>query len=313
VAAALVPPSEAPWGAPSELRPVLLVLAGVVGVLLMIACANVANLMLSKAVNRRREIAIRISLGATRFRIVRQLLAESALLAALGGAAGVIVAYWSAGLLMLFVPPIDVPIDLALRVDTSVLLFTLAVAAFTGLLFGLAPALHASKPHVTPTLREESGQTSQGAARSRLRNSLVVAQVALSLILLVGAGLFLQSLRRAQQLDPGFDPDRLVLASFDVFPVGYDRQRGIAFQQQVLARVRILPGVEHAALSRSVPLSFTGRSSTGVDVEGYQPQKDEETVVTYNNVSAGYFETMRIPIVRVARLRSATSKGLRRS
>ncbi|MGH9350031.1 MAG: ABC transporter permease [Vicinamibacterales bacterium] len=295
---ALVPTTESPWGAPSELAPVLLVLAGVAGVLLLIACANVANLMLSKAANRRREIAVRLSLGATRLRIVRQLLAESVLLAALGGAAGMAVAYWSAGLLMLFVPPIDAPIDLGLRVDGRVLLFTFAVAVTTGVLFGLAPALHASNPHVTPVLREESGRASQGAARSRLRNALVVAQVALCLILLVGAGLFLQSLRRAQRLDPGFDADNVVLAAFDLFPAGYDRARGVAFQQRVVEQVRALPGVEHASLAARVPLAFSGRSSTGVNIEGYEPRKDEEVVVSYNEVTAGYFETMQIPVVR---------------
>jgi predicted permease len=294
---AFVPPMEAPWGAPGQLAPVLLVLAGVVSVLLLIACANVANLMLSKAMNRRHEIAVRLSLGATRFRIVRQLVVESLLLAAIGGAAGVAVAYWSAGLLMMFVPPIDVPIDLGLRVDTTVLLFTFAVTVLTGLVFGLAPALHASGGQVTPALREESGRTSQGVGRSRLRNSLVVAQVALCLVLLVGSGLFLQSLRRARHLNPGFDPKNVVLAMFDVFPAGYDRARGVAFQQQVLDKVRALPGVDQAGLAARVPLDLSN-SSTGVTVEGYQPRKNEEVNISYNEVTDGYFETMRIPVVQ---------------
>jgi macrolide transport system ATP-binding/permease protein len=294
---ALVSPAESPWGAPAELAPVLFVLAGVVSVLLMIACANVANLMLSKAVNRRREIAVRLSLGATRWRIVRQLLAESLLLAAIGGAAGVAVAYWSAGLLMLFVPPIDVPIDLGLRMDTTVLLFTFVVSLITGVLFGLAPAMHASNPHVTPVLREESGRTSAGSARSRLRNSLVIAQVALCLVMLVGAGLFLQSLRRAQRLDPGFDPKNVVLTALDLFPAGYDRTRGVIFFDQALEKVRAIPGAQDASLAARIPLSFGGRSSTGVNIEGYQPRKDEEVNVAYNEVSPRYFETMRIPIV----------------
>jgi predicted permease len=294
---AFVPMTESPWGAPSQLAPVLFVLTGVVGALLMIACANVANLMLSKAVGRRREIAIRLSLGATRWRVVRQLLAESIMLAALGGVAGIAVAYWAAGLLMIFVPPIDVPINLGVRVDGTVLLFTLAVSLATGLLFGLAPAVHASSPHVTPALREESGRTSGAAAKGRLRNGLVIAQVALCLIMLVGAGLFLQSLRRAQDIDPGFDPHNLALTAFDLFPAGYDRARGVAFQSQVLEKIRSLPGVERAALAPRVPLSFSGRSSTGIEIEGYQPRKDEEVTITYNEVSDDYFETMRIPIV----------------
>jgi predicted permease len=277
---------------------VLFVLSGVVGALLMIASANVANLMLSKAVGRRREIAIRLSLGATRLRIARQLLGESIILATLGGVAGIAVAYWSAGLLMIFIPPIDVPINLGARVDGTVMLFTLAVSVVTGLLFGLAPAIHASSPHVSPALREESGRTSGGASKGRLRNGLVVAQVALCLIMLVGAGLFLQSLRRAQQVDPGFDPSNMALTSFDLFPAGYDRARGVAFQRQVLEKIRSLPGIEQATLAPRVPLSFSGRSSTGLQIEGYQPRKDEEVNVTYNEVSDGYFETMRIPVVR---------------
>ena len=293
----LVPVWQSPWGAPMVLRPVLIVLAGVVTVLLLIACANVANLLLSKAVGRRREIAVRLSLGASRARIVRQLLIESTMLSLLGGAVAVVVASWSAGLLMAFVPPVDVPIELGLRVNGSVLLFTFGVSLLTGFVFGLAPALHASRPQLTQALREESGRASAGSTRQRLRHSLVVAQVALCLILLIGAGLFLQSLRRGQQLETGFDPDNVVLAGFDVFPVGYDRTRGTAFFARVLERVRALPGAEGAALARTVPLGFSGHPSTGIDVEGYQPRKDEDVVIAYNEVSDGYFETMRIPIV----------------
>jgi predicted permease len=131
-----------------------------------------------------------------------------------------------------------------------------------------------------------------------LRNSLVIAQVALCLILLVGAGLFLQSLRRAQSLDPGFNPNNLVLTAFDLFPAGYDRARGIEFQKQVAEKIRALPGVQHAGLAARVPLSFGNRSSTGVAIEGYEPKKDEEVTISYNEVTPGYFEAMQIPIMR---------------
>ena len=294
----IVPVASSPWGAPMALRPVLLVLVGVVAAVLLIACANIANLLLSKAVGRRREIAVRLSLGASRGRVVRQLLVESLMLSVLGGAAGLAVAWWSAGLLMAFVPPTDFPINLGLRVDATVLLFTAAASIVTGLVFGLAPALHASSPRLTQALRDESGRTSASATRQRLRHSLVVAQVALCLVLLVGAGLFLQSLRRAQHLQPGFDPTNVTMASFDVFPAGYNRSRGQVFQRQLLDRVRALPGVERASLARTIPLGFSGNSSTGISVDGYQPKKDEEIVITYNEVSDGYFETLRIPIVQ---------------
>jgi predicted permease len=295
---AIVPVANSPWGAPMALRPVLIVLVGVVAAVLLIACANIANLLLSKAVGRRREIAVRLSLGASRARIARQLLVESLLLAILGGAAGLLVAWWSAGLLMAFVPPVDIPINLGLRVDGSVVAFTALASLVTGLVFGIVPALHASSPRMTQVLREESGRTSSGATRQRLRNALVVAQVALCLILLVGAGLFLQSLRRAQHLQPGFDPTGVVMASFDVFPLGYDSARGQVFFRQLLDRMRNTPGVERAALARTVPLGFSGNSSSGVEIDGYQPKQDEEVVITYNEVSDGYFETLRIPIVQ---------------
>jgi predicted permease len=294
----IVPLSNSPWGAPMALRPVLLVLMGVVAAVLLIACANIANLLLSKAVGRRREVAVRLSLGASRARVIRQLLLESLMLSLLGGAAGLVVAWWSAGLLMAFVPPIDIPINLGLRVDGSVLLFTAVASIVTGLVFGLAPALHASSPKLTQTLRDESGRTSASGTRQRLRHSLVVAQVALCLVLLVGAGLFLQSLRRAQYLQPGFDSEHVVMASFDVFPAGYDRPRGYLFQRQLLERIRAIRGVERASLARTIPLGFSGNSSTGITVEGYEPKKDEQVVITYNEVSDGYFETLRIPIVQ---------------
>jgi predicted permease len=294
----IVPLASSPWGAPMALRPVLLVLVGVVAAVLLIACANIANLLLSKAVGRRREIAVRLSLGASRARVMRQLLIESLMLATLGGTAGLAVAWWSAGLLMAFVPPTDFPINLGLRVDGSVLLFTAVASIVTGLVFGLAPALHASSLKLTQALRDESGRTSASSTRQRLRHSLVVAQVALCLVLLVGAGLFLQSLRRAQHLQPGFDPANVVMASFDVFPAGYDRARGQVFQRQLLDRIRAIPGVERASLARTIPLGFSGNSSTGIRVDGYQPRKDEQVVITYNEVSEGYFETLRIPVVQ---------------
>jgi predicted permease len=294
----IVAVANSPWGAPMALRPVLLVLVGVVATVLLIACANIANLLLSKAVGRRREIAVRLSLGAGRARIVRQLLVESVLLSLIGGAAGLAVAWWSAGLLMAFVPPVDIPINLGLRVDGSVLLFTAIASLATGLVFGLVPALHASSPQVTHALREESGRTSSGALRQRLRHALVVAQVALCLMLLVGAGLFLRSLRQAQLLEPGFDPANVVMASYDIFPNGYDRARGQVFHRQLLERMRATPGVERAALARTIPLGFSGNSSTGLHIDGYQPKPGEEIVITYNEVSDDYFETLRIPIVR---------------
>jgi len=227
---------------------------------------------------------------------VRQLLTESFVLAVAGSIAGIVVAAASSRLFASLAPASVVSVA-PVRIDWRVLSFTLLAAILTGFVFGLAPALHASRPGLTQALREESGRTSATASRQWLRHGLVVAQVALCLILLIGAGLFLQSLRRGLQLDPGFQPDNLVLAGFDVFPLGYDRVRGTTFFARVLERMRAIRGVEQAALARTVPLGFGGNSSTGLHIEGYEPRKDEEVVVSYNEVSEGYFETMGIPIV----------------
>ncbi|HVG20511.1 MAG TPA: ABC transporter permease, partial [Blastocatellia bacterium] len=196
--AAIFPLWKSPWGAGFVLRPVLFVLTAVVGLVLLIACANVANLLLARAVGRRKEIAIRLSVGASRARLIRQLLTESVLLALLGGAGGLLIAYWASGLFMAIVPPMNIPVKLFLGIDGGVLWFTLGVSVLTGVIFGLAPALQASSPDLVDALKDDTGRSSGSRGKARLRNGLVIAQVALSLILLIGAGLFLQSLQKGQ-------------------------------------------------------------------------------------------------------------------
>src|SRR3989442_1004414 len=205
----------------------------VVGLVLLIACANVANLLLARATARRKEIAIRLSMGAGRLRLVRQLMTESVVLALLGGAAGLLVAFWARDLILAFRPPqfFFGPVDLDL--DTRVLLFTLLVAVVTGLLFGIVPALQASRPDLIVELKERTGQPGQSGRRVSLRGVLVVAQVGLSLVSLIGAGLFLRSLINTERIDPGFDAKNLVTLSFDVGAQGYDQVRGEAFRQAV--------------------------------------------------------------------------------
>jgi predicted permease len=287
---------EAPFGAATVLAPVLAVLSILVMLVLVIACANVANLLLSKAVGRRREVAVRLSLGASRARLVRQLLTESLLLSLVAGGFGVVMAYWSMDVIMAFAPPIDMPLDLGIRMEVSTLVFALAVSGVTGVLFGLAPALQASSPQTINALKEESRSGSGGRTTGRLRSGLVIAQVAVCLILLVGAALFLRSFIAAQSLSPGFDAHRLVTASMDMFPSGYTGERYRDFQRRVLASVQALPGVESAAFGSRVPLGFGGNNSTTVSIDGYTPRADEEVVITYTTVSAGYFRTMGIPI-----------------
>jgi macrolide transport system ATP-binding/permease protein len=287
---------EAPFGAATVLTPVLAVLTILVALVLVIACANVANLLLSKAVSRRREVAVRLSLGASRWRLVRQLLTESLLLAFVAGVAGVLMAYWTMDVIMAFVPPVDLPLDLGLRMDGTTLAFATGVSVITGVLFGLAPALQASNPQTINALKEEGRSGSGGRTTGRMRSALVVSQVAVCLVLLVGATLFLRSFIAAQTLSPGFDADRLVTASMDMFPSGYTGERYRDFQRRTLEAVTALPQVETAAFGSRIPLGFGGNNSTTIAIDGYQPRENEEVVINYSTVSARYFEAMGIPL-----------------
>ena len=288
---------EAPFGAPQVLAPILAVLSVVVALVLLIACANVANLLLSRAVGRRREVAIRLSLGASRWRLVRQLLTESLLLSAIAGALGVLVAYWTSGVLMAFAPPTDMPIEFGLRVDAWTLIYAAAVSLLTGIVFGLAPAWQASRPNTVHALKEEAGRGSGGRTGQRLRGALVVAQVAVCLVLLVGASLFVRSLNAAQDLNPGFDPDGVLIASVDLLPNGYTADTGRQFHRRLVEAVTAMPGVQTVALARMVPLGLSGTNSSGAEIGGYTPQANEDVNIVYNVAGPRYFETMRIPLV----------------
>lgn len=266
----------------------------VVGLVLFTACANVANLLLVRGAARSREIGVRLALGSGRARLIRQLLTENVLLAAAGGAVGVVVARWLMNVLLSFKPPVPVPVALDLRLDTSVLLFTLALSIVTGIFFGLAPAWHASKTDIVSVLKDEApGRT----RRSRLRSAFVVAQVACSMFLLVGAGLFVRSLLSARSIDAGFDPTDMIVMSVVPELQGYDEARGRDLYQRLLARVAAVPGVRSTTLAKSVPLGIGG-SRRGTAIEGYQPQPGEDTETAYNVVAPRYFETMRISMLR---------------
>lgn len=287
-----------PTGGANLLRPILTILMVVVGLVLLLACANIANLLLARATARQREISVRLAMGAGRLRLVRQLLTESILLACLGGVAGVGVAYLCRNLMIAFVPPTNLPVTLNFELDGTILTFALFVTLLTGIVFGLVPALQVSKPDLVSALKDESGTTSGSRRKARLASALVVAQVALSLLLLIGAGLFLRSVEKGQTIDPGFDPHNMLVASIDLFPSGYTRDRGLEFYRQLLARLHAVPGVEAVTLSRSVPLGFLGRSSTSVTIPGYVPRPNEEINILFNNVGPDYFHTLGIPIVR---------------
>jgi predicted permease len=270
---------------------------GVAAIVLLIACANVANLLLANATKRQRETAVRLTLGASRTRLLQQLLTESTLLAGLGGVAGIAFAYWAKDLVRWFIPPAPLPIAMNPALDRSVLLFAVFVTMATAVIFGLMPALHGSASSVIAALKESAAAVTATPRRARLRKALVVAQVALSLVLLVSAGLFLRTLANAQSVDPGFSTRSGILASIDLLPAGYDAARGRQFQLNLLARVRELPGVEAASFASRVPLGFGGSSDMAVRIDGYTPAPNEEMQVYYNRVSSDYLKTLGIRLL----------------
>ena len=274
----------------------LLMLMAVVGLVLLIACSNVANLLLAKAGGRQKEIAIRVAIGASRWHIVRQLLMESVLLGLLGGGLGVLLSVWATDLLESVSLPSQIPVSYDLSLDIRVLAFGFALAVATGILFGLVPALQTSRPSLIPALKDQVGG-GPGETRTLLRRSLVSGQVALSLVLLVGAGLFLRSMSRAANIDPGFDPARVLLLSVNLGLQGYDEPKGRRFFEDLIERVQSLPGVKAGSIANMVPLGGFSWASTNVTIPGYEPKAGEWTSIGFNRVAPSYFETLRTPIV----------------
>jgi len=270
------------------------VLMGVVGLVLLLACVNLANLLLARATERRKELAIRLAMGASRTRVIRQLITESILLSLAGGAGGLFLAAWINALVSSIKLPTDIALVIDLRLDWRVMLFALAISLITGVLFGLLPALQASRPDLIPALKDEKSMA--GFRRSRLRNALVVVQVALSLVLLVCAGLVVRSLQAAQRMRPGFNPQNAVALSFDVGLQGYPEEKGRAFERQLLERTQTLPGIRSVALVSTLPLSLD-YSYSSIYVEG-QPATStvDLPVAVPNDVSPDYFRTMEIPL-----------------
>lgn len=279
------------------LVPVGALLMVVVGLVLLIACANLANLLIARALGRRKEVAIRLALGAKRGRLVRQLLTESMALALAGGALGVLLAYLSVGALVSFRPPTPVTLSLDLGIDMRVLAYTASLSLATGLLFGLAPALQATKPDVARELKGEVASLGGGYRGLGLRNLLVTTQVAVSLVLLIGAGLFVRSLMSAHRVDPGFEDQRAAIASLAVDLSDYDEGQGRQFYRRLVDRLRALPDVEAAAITSRVPLGMMIRT-TDLFVEGLEFDPDDPPEIDIATVGPGYFETMRIPLLR---------------
>src|SRR5262252_3887759 len=281
-----------------EIRLALLVLLGAVGVVLLIACANVANLLLARAAGRQREIAVRVALGAGRWRIVRQLLTESSLLAGLGGLAGLALAWWGTDLLVSLAPPdlLNLP---QVKINAVVLGFTMGVSMLTGVIFGLVPALEATRLNLTGSLKESGKNIGGGMRGHRLRNSLVIAEIALALVLLVGAGLLIRSFARLQGVDPGFNAHNLLTMKVSLPVRKYDTdQKRINFFRQAVAQMQSLPGVESAGAVSFLPFAAP-HAGTLVEIEGrpkLPPGQGLGTGVMVSDVN--YFRTMQVPLKR---------------
>ncbi len=273
----------------SDIRPVLFVLLAAVIFVLLIGCANVANLLLARATGRAREISIRGALGASRLRIVRQLLTESILLALCGGVSGILLAWWSVPALLALSPP-DISSFKQIGLNPEILAFSIVVSVLSGILFGLAPALHSSGANLSGSLKEgERGSTS---ARGRLRSALAIAEVGLSLVLLIGAGLMIKSFVRLMNVDPGFDPDRLLVFSVGLPPSSTPPQQD-AFYQQVEDRLRSVPGVQSVGAVSRLPLA-PGNSNRSFTVPGSDKGYDADIRIA----TPGYFQTMGIPLLK---------------
>jgi len=287
-----------PVGARESLVRFVVLLVGVVAFSLLLAGANLANLLLARAARRQREIGMRVALGAGRGRLARQLLTESLALALIGGGAGIVVGVWALRLLAGFDLPGGVTIgDLGVALDGRMLLIALGVSVVTGLLFGVIPALRATRPDPGAILRAGHGSRIVGG-RSRLRRVLVAVQVALCLTLLVGSGLFLRTLNRSLAFDPGFRTDGVAVGRFDLSLLRYGNADGQRFIHALLDRARHLPGVDAASVGSIVPFQQGGFSATLAKVDGYQPGPDEELRVVYAYVAPDYFRTLGIPLLR---------------
>ena len=267
-----------------------------VGLVLLIACTNVASLMVARAVARQKEIALRLALGAGRMRIARQLVVESVLLSLAGGALGLLIASGTVNVLIGILPQIDPPLQISADLDSRMLLFTLAVSVGAGILFGLIPALQATKPDLAPVLKEQAGAVAGGGAQVNLRKVLVAAQVALSLLLLIAAGLFARTLKNLRGVKPGFALNNVLSMKMDATLSGYTPERAKNFYKELTASMNATPGVESAAVSLVPLLSFNEWDET-MTVEGYAPKPGEDMSPWTNNISPGYFATLQIPVL----------------
>lgn len=279
-----------------DIRPALLILLGAVACVLLIACANVANLLLARATGRHKEMAIRAALGASRLRVIRQLLTESVMLSLLGAAVGLLLAVWWSDLLVALGKD-DIPRAVQVGIDSRVLGFTLGVSLLTGLLFGLAPAFHSSRTDLVDSLKEGGRGTSEGARRNRVRNVLVVSELAIAVVLLVGAGLLMQSLWRLQKVNSGLRPENVLTFNVGLPEIKYDSDKQSQFFIDLRSRLESSPGVQSASSIFPLPLSGD-RFSISFEIEGRPVPPKDEPSADFFVTGVGYFRAMGIPIVK---------------
>jgi macrolide transport system ATP-binding/permease protein len=287
-----------PFNNAGTLLPTLEIMLAVVVFVLLIACANVGNLLLVRSFARRHEMTVRLAIGAGRGRIVKQLFTEALLLSAFGAAGGLLVAHWCRhALILLFPARAGVAMHLPGEIDWRVLLLSAGVCLLATILLGLVPAMQTGKIDLAGALKADSAGVVGSRGRAWVRSGLVIVQVSLSFVLLVGAGLLIQSLQKIRTSDPGFSTREVLFTAVDLVSAGYDAQRAENFQDQLLDRAKALPGVESAAFARMTPLSYGSFSSTPIAVDGFEVPPEERPTVEYNEVGPDYFATMGIPLV----------------
>jgi macrolide transport system ATP-binding/permease protein len=293
----LSPLWKTPFNQAGNMTATLGITMAVVFFVLLIACANVSNLLLARSLLRRHELTMRLALGAGRRRLIKQLFTEGLLLALIAAVGGIAVAYWCRNALVLAFPSpaAGIVIDLPGQIDWRVLLVSIGICIGATMLFALVPAIQASHVDLSGALKTEGGGVVGGSSRSRLRSGLVLVQVSLSFVLLAGTGLLLQSLQRMQNTSPGFSTN-VIISGADLFSAGYNLERAKPFYTQLLDRVRAIPGVESATLARLIPFSYGVFSTAPLEIEGYQRAPDEQLNISYLEVAEDYFKTLAIPI-----------------
>ena len=288
---------KSPFGGQGEFRPVLRILIAVAIGLFLIVVVNIANLLLARATARQREISIRLALGAGRFRLIRQLLTESLLLALAGGALGTLLASQAVKAFSLLIPKGDLPFGYDFRLTTGTVAATCLLTAGAAVVFGLAPAIQGARGGLSHSLKEKAGGSGAGTGRQRFRSFLVISEVALALVLLTGAGLCIKGFERARKVDIGFDPNNVLCAQLSLVANRYTPEKGKIFDRQLQQRLSEIPGVVDVGLSAAMPLGFSGVPSAAVEVEGYIPSPGEDRLASILMVSPRFLDTMKVPIL----------------